>query len=214
MAATTLTRRSVSRSRSRAEPVRMTEAEFVDWCDSDTWAEWKDGEVILMSPVRIIHGDLQGFLAHLLRSYTEEYDLGTVLTEPCQVRLAAQRRRRSPDIMFISKERSALLEEFQVNGAPDLIVEIVSPESQSRDRREKFLEYQAAGVREYWLVDPMSQTVEIYVLGKSKKYELVEEIDEKIPSTVLKGLYLKPAWLWQSSRPKVAALLHQMAKKL
>ena len=116
--------------------------------------------------------------------------------------------------MFISKERSGLLEEFQVNGPPDLIVEIISPESQSRDRREKFLEYQAAGVREYWLVEPMSQTVEIYVLGKSKKYELVEEVNGKIPSTVLKGLYLKPAWLWQSSRPKVAALLHQMAKKL
>lgn len=46
--------------------LRMTEDEFVDWCDSETWAEWVDGEVIVMSPVSIEHATLANFLNHLL----------------------------------------------------------------------------------------------------------------------------------------------------
>src|SRR4051812_45080778 len=81
---------------------RMTEEQFVKWCTSDTWAEWVDGEVIIMSPVGFAHADLFAYLLHLIRAFVEERDLGRVLTEPFQVRLTGQRRRRSPDILFVS----------------------------------------------------------------------------------------------------------------
>jgi len=71
-----------------------------------------------------------------------------VLSEPFQIRFPKLRRRRSPDIIFIAKQHLSNLRETYLEGPPDLIVEIVSWESQSRDRRDKYLEYQAAGVRE------------------------------------------------------------------
>jgi Uma2 family endonuclease len=213
MAAGTLTHRPAKGRPSAAPSLpRMTEAEFVDWCDSETWAEWKDGEVILMSPISDEHDSVFSFLFLLLASFIDEHDLGRLCSEPFQIRLPDQKRRRSPDLFFVSTERLNLVERYQINGPPDLIIEVLSPESQSRDRREKFLEYQAAGVREYWLVDPLSRTVEIYVMGKSKKYELVEEIDGAIHSKVLKGFFLKEAWLWQTPRPKISAVLRQIAK--
>src|SRR4051794_15265122 len=145
-------------------PKRMTEAEFVDWCDDETWAEWIDGQVLVMSPVSFEHAKLTSFLIHLFRGFVDEEDLGEILSEPFQIRFAKLRRRRSPDLIFISRHRLPAPQDTQFEGAPDLIVEVVSWESQNRDRREKFMEYQEMGVREYWIVDPVSKTVDAYSL--------------------------------------------------
>ena len=142
---------------------KLTEAEFVAWCDEDTRAEWVDGEVIMMSPANIEHLLLESWLHAVLRQFTEWHGLGIVL-DNAQVRLANQARRRVPDLVFLCKDRLDLLKHAHIEGAPDLIVEIVSPDSQSRDWREKYLDYQAAGVREYWVIDPMSQHAEVYAL--------------------------------------------------
>src|SRR5690242_4307408 len=106
----------------------MTEQEFVDWCSSDTWAEWVDGEVIVMSPVSISHARIKEFLARLIGTFVEEHQLGEVFTEPVQARFARLRRRRSPDILFVSTARLGQLAPLHVEGAPDLIVEVISPE--------------------------------------------------------------------------------------
>jgi Uma2 family endonuclease len=190
----------------------MSEQEFVDWCTSDTWAEWVGGEVIVMSPVNLEHADLFAFLLHLFRAFVENHDLGKVLTEPYQVRLARQRRRRSPDIFFVGNERLSALKRLHFEGAPGLIVEVISPDSQSRDRRDKFLEYQAAGVQEYWIVDPLSESVEAYRLDK-RKYAAIGPTDGTIRSVVLPGFHLKPAWLWRAKLPKVSDLLKEMGKR-
>jgi Uma2 family endonuclease len=187
----------------------MTEEEFVAWCDSDTWAEWVDGEVILMSPVNFEHADINGFLYTLIRTFVDEHDLGKTVTEPFQIRFARQRRRRSPDIIFVSRGRSEIIKRQHVDGAPDLIVEVVSPESQNRDRRDKFLEYQTAGVREYWIIDPVSKTVDVYTLGRGKKFQQIAG-KESIPSVVLPGFAIKPEWLWRAKLPKVSACLREM----
>ena len=98
-------------------------------------------------------------------------------------------------------------------GGPDLIIEIISPDSQSRDRREKFLEYQKTGVREYWIVDPLSELVEAYSLGRDGKFKLITEKSGRIASKAISGFYLKPAWLWQKRLPKVSALLREIGSK-
>ena len=188
---------------------RMTEQEFIAWCDSDTWAEWVDGEVILMSPVNTEHDRICVFLISLISYFAGEHDLGDVLTEPVQVRFARQRRRRSPDIFFVTRERLDIIKLQHVEGAPDLIIEIVSPDSQNRDRRDKFNEYQAAGVREYWIIDPLSKTVEAHVLGPDRKFRQVEP-GPFIRSAVLPGFAIKPNWLWRSKLPKVSTCLREM----
>jgi Uma2 family endonuclease len=197
----------------------MTEEEFVAWCDEDTRAEWVDGEVIMMSPVNLEHGDLSGWLISVLRAFAEDRNLGRVLGD-VQVRFATQRRRRAPDIWFLAKGRQDILHHTHLEGPPDLIIELVSPDSEARDWREKYLEYQAAGVREYWVIDPMSQHMEAYVLTTSGsadapglatgEYRRIEEKDGVIESTVLTGLRLRTAWLWPQTRPKVLAALQEL----
>src|SRR5689334_19510975 len=71
----------------RAPRKRLTYEEFLDWCDEDTWAEWVDGEVIILSPASAPHQRLMKFLVTLLELFTRTFDLGEVLTAPMQMRL-------------------------------------------------------------------------------------------------------------------------------
>jgi len=189
----------------------LTEEEFVAWCEGPIWAEWVDGEVVLMSPVNLSHEKIFTFLDRVLGIFVEKRDLGDVLTEPYQVRLVGIRRRRSPDLFFVAKDRLDILKKHHADGAPDLIIEIVSPESESRDWREKYQEYESAGVREYWVIDPMSQHMEAYALNPKRRYRRIKEKDDKIQSTVLEGFCVRPAaWLWQPKPPKVTDVLRDL----
>jgi Uma2 family endonuclease len=191
-------------------PLRMTEEEFVVWCDEDTKAEWIDGEVIMPPPANLQHVDLAGFLNFVLRGFATARGLGVVYGPELQVRFASLRRRRVPDLLFVSTERVRILKTTEVDGAPDLIVEIVSPDSPARDWREKYLEYEAAGVREYWVVDPMSRRFEGYALDVEGRYVLIEEKAGVVFSSVLTGFFLKPAWLWQEPLPNPLVVLKDL----
>ncbi|MDW8290080.1 MAG: Uma2 family endonuclease, partial [Armatimonadota bacterium] len=71
---------------------------------------------------------------------------------------------RSPDILFVSQQNLHRLKPTYLDGPADLVVEIISPESEERDRTQKFSEYERGGVREYWLIDPEKRLAEFYVL--------------------------------------------------
>ena len=190
--------------------LRMTEEEFVRWCDEDTKAEWVDGEVIVMAPANIEHDDLQWWLRTLLRLYVERKGLGAVMGPEVMVRFAKQRRRRVPDVLFVDTGRRDIIRKNHLEGAPDLIIEIVSPDSESRDWREKYNEYEAVGVREYWVIDPASQHTEVYGLGADQKYARIEEKEGKIASAVVPGWYLKPEWLFGEKRANVLDALAEL----
>jgi Uma2 family endonuclease len=190
--------------------VHMSEEEFVEWCSVDLNAEWADGEVILMPPTSADHNDLQGWLSATLRHFVEHHGLGRVFGPEFMIRLAKQRRRRTPDLLFVAKDRVGLIKKNHFEGAPDLVIEIVSPESESRDWREKYLDYEAAGVREYWIIDPMSEHIEVYVLGKEGKYEQIAASEGKIASKVIPGWYIRPTWLFSEARPTVLAVLPEL----
>jgi Uma2 family endonuclease len=183
--------------------LRMTEKQFDAWADEDVRAEWVDGEVIVMSPVSGIHSDLFGFLFRIVTEFVEHRELGLVRGSEFQVRLANRRARRTPDLLFVARSRLRIVKRTYVDGPPDLIMEVVSPESESRDWRDKFLDYEAAGVREYWIVDPQSQRVEAYHAPRRGKYRRLDETDGRIHSKVLRGLFIRPAWLWRSPLPRL-----------
>jgi Uma2 family endonuclease len=158
------------------------------------------------------HDDLDLWLSTLIRMFIEEHDLG-VIRHNIFVRFASQRRRRVPDLFFVRSDRVGLLKPTYLDGSPDLIIEIISPDSQSRDRREKYRDYEKAGVREYWIIDPLSKTVEAYALD-GRKFRLIEEdADGGIRSMALANFRLKPEWLWRRPLPKVATILKQMRSR-
>jgi len=195
-------------------PGRMTEEEFLAWCDEDTRAEWVDGEVIVMSAPSYEHVALQNWLANVLALYVEKHELGTLIGPQFQTRLPERPSRRVPDLLFVAKARGQLIERTQLSGAPDLCIEIVSPDSEARDWREKYLEYEAAGVKEYWVIDPASKHVEVYSLaeqeGGQAKYQRAAEQQGTIVSTVLTGLRLPTEWLWPETRPKMLEAIEKL----
>lgn len=191
--------------------LRMTEEEFVAWCDDNTHAEWVDGEVIFMPPISGEHDELGGWLHILVRLFVERRSLGKVRGPEFMVRLPKQRRRRVPDLLFIANDHLDRIGPKHVEGAPDLCLEIVSPESQSRDRREKYLEYEKAGVREYWIVDPLSRSLEAYALDEASQLfrPIPIDSDGRILSRVLPGFYLRAAWLFDTRLPDAITILRE-----
>jgi Uma2 family endonuclease len=192
---------------------RMTEREFVEWVDDETRAEWVDGEVIVMPPVSIDHDNVAFWARSILQDFVEHFELGQILGPEVMVRLPRQRRRRTPDVLFVSKAREAILRPNHVEGAPDLIVEVVSPESVVRDWREKYTEYARAGVREYWVIDRCHNRVECYALVRGGKYEAIAEVDGKLASKVLPGFYLRTRWLLRRVLPSRRSVLRELGVK-
>ncbi len=188
-------------------PAKMSYEEFLAWADEDTLAEWVNGEVIMLSPASYPHQDLRDFLVVVLRIYVETRHLGRVLSAPFQMKL--ERSGREPDLLFVSRERMDIVRHTYLDGPADLAVEIVSPESVARDRGEKFVEYEAAGVREYWLLDPERRRAEFYQLGADNRYQFALPDAEGIyRSKVVPGFWLRIDWLWE--RPLVLDALREL----
>jgi Uma2 family endonuclease len=192
----------------------MTEEEFAAWCDEDIKAEYIDGEVIVDTPVSRRHDELTWFLGTLLKLFVEKNELGSIHGPELQVRLRAGLR-RAPDLLFVTKERKDILQDTHVDGAPDLAIEIVSPDSEERDWREKYWEYQEAGVKEYWVIDPYSKTMAMYRLGEEGRYrraELKQEIyrSEVVGMLGMHGFWLRPEWLWQEPLPNVLDIAREL----
>ncbi|MGH7494629.1 MAG: Uma2 family endonuclease [bacterium] len=179
------------------KPRFMTEEEFEAWCDEDTKAEFVDGEVIIMSPASTAHNAGESTLGALIDLFVKRNKLGFVSsTGMAQVRLR-QGLRRDPDIVFVQTSRLANIRETYIDGAPDLVVEFVSPDSVIRDWHEKYIEYESAGVREYWIIDQKQKRIAAFILGEDHRYQLLELEDGKLCSRVLPGFWIKPEWFWQ-----------------
>lgn len=168
--------------------------------------EWVDGEVIKMAPTTAAHQRLDSFLETIMRLFVEVNDLGEVFRSTFAMKLEQQRRGREPDILFVRKERLGSVTKTYLDGPADLAVEIISPESISRDRSEKYAEYEAAGISEYWLLDPETQQVEFYVLGADKRYHLEVITDCVFRSKALPGFFLRIEWFWQTPARTIKAL--------
>jgi Uma2 family endonuclease len=181
----------------------MTEDDFVDWYDEDVKAEFIDGEVIVHSPVSIHHDSIGMFLGSLLMIFVEKNNAGKLCgTSRIQARLRPSLR-REPDLMFIAKDRLSIIRKNHIEGAPDLAVEIVSPDSLTRDWREKYYEYEQAGVKEYWVIDPDAKRMDMYFLDEQENYELIPLEKGKLHSRIFPDFWVKPEWFWQEELPNV-----------
>jgi Uma2 family endonuclease len=169
-------------------------------------AEWIDGNVVTYMSASDRHQDLVGFLESLLRVFVEENDLGVIRTGPMSMRL--EERGREPDVFFVAKDNLENIKATYLDGAADLIIEIISPESRGRDRGDKFYEYEAAGVKEYWLIDYERKQAEFYILGKNGIFKPIEADEKNVyQSKVIKNLKINVKWLWQKKLPTLLEVL-------
>ena len=191
---------------------KITFDEFLEWADEDTHAEWEDGQVIMASPASLEHQDLSSWLTTILRVYVRRRKLGRVVGAPFLVRLQVSQQAHEPDLLFIKNENLGQLQSTYFEGPPDLIVEIISPESISRDRGRKFVEYESEGVPEYWLLDPIRRQAEFYQLSEGGYYRLaLPDDDGNYHSLSITGFWFKVAWLWQEPLPDELSILRQLA---
>jgi Uma2 family endonuclease len=119
---------------------------------------------LCMTPAPVTrHQIVVGRLLHVLLSYLETHPVGTVLTAPCDV-LLSDTDIVQPDLLYVRNNSKAQVTELNIQGPPDLVVEVLSPATATRDRNLKRKRYEHFGVQEYWILDPDSNTVEIFAL--------------------------------------------------
>lgn len=148
--------------------------------------EFINGEIIVHSPVKMQHNEVSLFLAQLFNVYARKYKLGFVGIEKIMITLT--RNDYEPDVCFFKLEKSKHFKKDQILfPAPDLVVEVISPSTEHRDRGLKFKDYAAHQIEEYWIIDSDYKTVEQYHLV-GKEYFLVQKSSNgMIESFVIEG---------------------------
>ncbi|MBA2448897.1 MAG: Uma2 family endonuclease [Chloroflexi bacterium] len=190
---------------------RLSFEEFLAWCDGETLAEWVDGEVRSMSPTSRRDQRLLIFLTQVLGIWIDQKGLGELHVETFLMRLPHRPSGRVPDLLFVAREHLDRIRPTYVDGPADLVIEIVSPDSDERDREEKLREYEQAGIPEYWLLDPLYQRADFYQLGPDGRYRLVLGGRSGVyHSRALGGLRLDIEWLWQDPLPNALDLLRRL----
>lgn len=147
---------------------RYTLADVLTW-DEQERAELIDGALVMMAPPSRIHQKISAELGRQLGNYLEGKKC-EVYAAPFAVRLFEKAGDRPEDVdTLVEPDLSVIcdpgkLDDMGCKGAPDLIIEILSPSTQRHDRLTKYNLYQRAGVREYWIVDPAARSIQSFVL--------------------------------------------------
>ncbi len=177
----------------------VSEEEYERLTDEDTKADLFDGTLIIHSPASTRHETLFGFLFSLMNMYVEHKRLGKVLGSRETIHLAYCRI-FEPDILFVRKEKLELLKDKELEGAPDMVVEILSPWTRDYELREKRQVYHDAGIDEIWFIDDEGR--EIVVDRREGKKYLTEKITSgKVVSKAMRGFFVHAEWLWKEILP-------------
>ena len=175
-------------------------ADYLLWDDSERW-ELFDGVPYLQAAPSRLHQEISMELSTQFHNYLKD-KLCKVFAAPFCVRLDEKKDDDQvknvvePDITVVCNQDK--LDDLGCKGAPDLIIEILSPSSGKQDKLIKFNRYESSGVKEYWIVEPEQKLVSVFVLQENQRYgrpEIYAEEDQ-IKVTIFKDLFidLKPVF--------------------
>ena len=181
--------------------IKFTYEDYKSLPESETKRyELLGGDLVMIPSPTEYHQRISRNLVFILWRFVQERDLGQVYDAPLDVVFGVGEEREvvQPDILYISKQRSQIITEEEIQGAPDLVIEILSPATADRDRTYKRTLYARHGVKEYWIVDPEAKTVEVLVLGK-RGFERAAAYGEadRLRSPLLSGLEIKLEGVFQ-----------------
>ncbi len=170
----------------------FTAADYREMPDDGKRYQLVEGELIMAPAPNTFHQIVQGNLLYLLKSYLQRHPIGTVLGAPCDVYLD-EHNVFQPDVLYVSGEHAARIRDEGIHGAPDLVVEILSPSSAAIDRRKR-AHFAAAGTVEFWQIDPALRQIQRFVFAENvaKPIALIDE-PEAFASTLFPGLTVATA---------------------
>lgn len=153
-----------------------------------------DGELIMSPAPSFFHQKIVDRLHEALKAHVSSRHLGETAFAPLDM-ILTQRHVTQPDVLFISNERRAIIQD-RIRGAADWVAEILSPGSRRRDRIDKRDLYEQHGVREYWILDPEAETVEALFL-EAGQYQLLGRWrpGDVAASRLLPGFQVSVRWL-------------------
>ena len=169
--------------------------------------EWVEGEVIEKMSVSLTHSLLVVFLTKLLGLITELNSGGHVMADQFLMRLEDQKRGREPDIIYVAPENESRLLANYLDGPADIAIEVISRGSEAVDRGDKFEEYEAGGVREFWLLDPQRREALFYIRDDNGLFRPGIVQDGVYQSAVLPIVRLRVEWLWE--QPPIMDILRE-----
>jgi len=169
---------------------KMTYDEYCLLPDDGKQYELFDGELVVTPSPHRQHQKISGNVYRRLAAFVEERSLGEVYYSPLDT-VFTEYTVLQPDILYISRKRLAEIAKDKIEGAPDLVVEILSPSTFHKDLRRKMKVYSESGVQEYWIVDPEMKAIELYC-QRREGLELVRRFsaDETFESGLLSGFRL------------------------
>jgi Uma2 family endonuclease len=171
-------------------------------------ADLIDGVIYMASPENPDANKLFLWLASIMNIYARRKKLGDVFGSRVAFKLDEEHG-PEPDIAFVRTKNLHRVKRGRVEGAADLAVEIVSPESVERDYDHKRELYEEYGIPEYWIIDETEQSVTLLRL-KQGKYRQVRARKGELHSKVLTGFWVRLEWLWQRPLPDEIETLEQI----
>ncbi len=173
----------------RLQTESLARAKFREEMSDDQKVEFIEGEIVIHSPARNRHMMAKLNVLSLLSAYVRTHSLGEVLDEKCLCDFP--RNDYEPDVVFFGPVKAATIEpETMLFPVPDLVVEVLSNSTASRDRGVKYDDYEAHGVGEYWIVDAHAETVEQYVIENGQFQLLLKSGSGQIACRVVSGFHI------------------------
>jgi Uma2 family endonuclease len=176
--------------------VRLTYDDYAALPDDGRRYELHEGELSVTPAPGLSHQDILGNLFVILRGHVNARGLGKVFIAPVDCILASITVVQ-PDIVFVETARRSIMRERGVEGAPTLVVEVISPSTGAIDRRRKLQLYARYAVPHYWIVDPPARTIEAHQL-EHEAYQAVGTLSGSATSSLppFPGLVLDARDIW------------------
>jgi Uma2 family endonuclease len=183
--------------RAPAGRIVLNVEDYYDLPDDNLRYEILDGELEMSPSPNVAHQTVSGNLLVVLLSYVRSNALGRVFAAPIDV-ILAYTTIVVPDLVFVSNERAPLITKRAIEGAPDLLVEILSPSSTRRDRHTKAALYARLGVTHYWILDPEARTLDEFERTDTGEYAVVAAhgADATVRTRCFPALTFEMSTLW------------------
>ena len=195
---------TVSQLNAALQAERQRRARFYAEITPDMKAEFINGDFIMHSPATYEHNVIRGYIEKLLSTHVDMLGLGAITSE--KALCVFPRNDYEPDVVFFGPEKAARLKRKTLkHPIPDFACEILSDSTEKRDRGVKFQDYEAHGVREYWIVNHDRRELEQYVAEKGRYTLRMKSRTGEVASTAIKG-FRAPLAAFFDAKANLAAL--------